>query len=79
MTPEQLTQLNNLQKQVDDLRAAQDVAFIENIKRFVFGTSAKTASSATTEVDEGGSDTLNVMAAPDGFIRVNGKNIPYIN
>ena len=41
--------------------------------------SEKTAASATQEVNESGSDTYDVMVAPDGFIRIGDKNIPYID
>ena len=42
-------------------------------------TSSKSAASATQAVNEGGAATYNVMKAPDGFLSIGGKNVPYID
>ena len=45
----------------------------------ISGSSSKTAASATQSVNESGTSTYSVMKAPDGFISIDGKNVPYIN
>lgn len=87
MTPEQ-RQIGVLEKQVKDLtnfvqslrNAAQtdpQVAF--TITKLLSSPSSKTAASATQAVNEAGAGSYSVMKAPDGFISIGGKNVPYIN
>ena len=53
------------------------------IKRTIISTlstsSGKTSASATQAVNEAGTGTYDVMAAPDGFIKIGDFNVPYIN
>lgn len=87
MTPEQ-RQIKELQRQVKELtnfvqslkNAAQtdpQVAF--TITKLLSSTSSKTAASATQAVNEAGASSYSVMKAPNGFISIGGKNVPYIN
>lgn len=81
MTPEERQELKELRDIVDRLLAGEDPNFIEAIRNFAFDTalSTKSAASATRSVDEAGALTYNVMYAPDGFIKIGGRNVPYIN
>ncbi len=87
MSPEQ-QQINELKAQVKVLsdfikrfeNAGQVDPLVANtMTKLLTTTTSKTAASATKAVNESGASSYNVMFPPDGFIKIGGKNVPYIN
>lgn len=87
MTPLE-QQVSELQQQVQTLMnfmvtfqnvSQLDPQLVRTITQTLSAASSKTSASATQAVNEAGTGTYNVMKAPDGFISIGGKNVPYIN
>lgn len=85
MKPEQAQEILDRITALEDARKSQEQAdqvtpsFARMLGEVISSSSGKTASSGTRTVDESGSASYDVMLAPDGFIKIGDRNVPYIN
>ncbi len=81
MTPEQEQQLNELVTTINSLKEASQVDpdIARTLGLILTGTSGKAAGAENQAVDEAGLSTYNVLGAPDGFILLGDKNVPFYN
>lgn len=88
MNPELEKKLQSLEKQVSDLQAnfnalknaaEYDPLIARSLAQTLTGTSSKLATSENRTVNEAGASSYTVLNAPDGFITLAGKNVPFYN
>jgi hypothetical protein len=82
MNDDKLTQLEKRIAQLERTITTANTAtpeYARSVGDLISTTSGKAAGSENQAVDEGGSATYNVLGAPDGFIRIGDRNVPYYN
>lgn len=88
MTPEVQKIIDEMKSRIDVLEnayKAQEQAdqvtpsFARMLGEVISSDSGKTVASGSQAVNESGASSYNVMKAPDGFIKIGDRNVPYIN
>ena len=82
MNDDKLTKLEMRVAQLERTIATANNAtpeYARSVGDLISTASSKSASSENRTVNEAGSSSYSVLGAPDGFIRIGDRNVPFFN